>query len=122
MGKKKKYADLLLDQIQLKSIGDDPPLDDIITDFSGWQHADYIIKRTLEDFNNYPKEAPKFYSSRGLPYLGIFEIFLNKKAKHQNRTFAPREEWEPTHAALDALHTLQDLIKDEPPRLFRRLC
>lgn len=102
---KKKY----LEQKPFKTF-DEPPVDDIVIDHSEWKHADYIIKQTLQDFELYPKEAAELYSARGLPFLHWLKTYLNCRAKRQNRSFAPHEEFEPTMEALTAVHTLQGLL------------
>ena len=91
---------------------DDPPADHIVINRDDWKHADYVIKRTLQDFELHPTEAAEFYSARGLPFLGWFKLSLNCRIKRQNTSFASHEEFEPTLVALEALGTLQDLLKD----------
>ncbi|OPY88819.1 MAG: hypothetical protein A4E71_00215 [Smithella sp. PtaU1.Bin162] len=110
MRPKKKYA-VLLEQKPYKTF-DEPPADDIVIDHSEWEHANYIIKQTLQDFELHPTEAVEHYSFSGLPFLGWFKTSLNCRIKHQNRTFAPHEEFEPTMAAINAVHMLQDLLKN----------
>lgn len=91
---------------------DDPPADFIVMNEDDWEHADYVIKQTLQDFELYPKDASIHYSNSTLPFLGWFKFSLNNRIKRQNTSFAPHQEFEPTLAALDALRTLQDLLKD----------
>ncbi len=110
MRKKKKYA-ALLEQKPVKTF-DEPPLDDIVVNHSEWEHANDVIKRTLQDFEIDPIGAAEFYLARGLPFLSWIKTSMNCRIKNQNRRFAPHEEFEPTMAAINAIHTLQGLIKD----------
>jgi hypothetical protein len=90
----------------------DPPADDFIVEQSDWEHALFIIERTLKDFENNPAEAAEFYSARGLPFLSWFKHSLNCRINLHNASFASHREFKPTFAALEALCKLQDLLND----------
>jgi hypothetical protein len=90
----------------------DPPADFIVTNKDDWNHAIFVIERTLKDFELNPKGAAKFYSARGLPFLSWIKTSLNCRIKNQNRTFAPSAQFEPTMTALEALGKLQGLLEN----------
>ena len=73
MKPKEKY----LDQTPIFTL-DEPPADDLITT-DEWDHARYIISRTLEDCEH--KEAGEFYFYYGLPLLDWIRYSLECRLK-----------------------------------------